>query len=465
MRPLEVVLLVAVLLAGAWLVGARRGARADAALVAVVLLAAAGAQTLLEGVRWQLVPLQAAAAIAIVLAGVALVRARPLPAQRSLGGLGVVLALATAALAWALPVPLTPGPDPAAAVGTVTIAITDEARPERFGPTPGRPREIAVQLWYPADPDIPGEPAPLVSDARLFGRAAAAEIGLPRFALDHIGMLRSGAVPGAPLDPNGPTERPLVLYSHSWKSFRAAQAGLFESLASHGYVVAAVDHTFASLVSVFPDDRRLALDPLMLPDNGDRSEQETAKQRLLGTFAEDLELVLDHLAGGDVEPIRDGFDLDRVALVGHGTGGGAAVLACTVIDRCGVVVTFDPWIDPLPDEVVGAGIDVPLLSVRTEEWADGPYDPRLRRLHAANEAPEGRVEIHGTLHGDFTFVPLLSPIAAQLGLSGPTPGATTHEIVQDWTRRFLDHHLLGRGSDPLRVPPAHPESRLEKAAE
>ncbi len=153
-------------------------------------------------------------------------------------------------------------------------------------------------------------------------------------------------------------------------------------------------------------------------------------------------------------------DLTRVAFIGHSTGGGAAVLACSQDERCGAVVGFDPWVEPVPGTTIDAGLDTPLLSLRSEEWTRRPNDGRIADLHAGSTGPEGRIAIDGTRHRDFTLIPTLSPLSRVLGLRGPTPTDRTRDIVDTWTSRFLDHHLRERGTDPLTDPPDFAEANL-----
>lgn len=463
MRPLEFVLLAAAGLGVVWAVSPWRHRRGAAAIVVIVGWAALLGQAGTERLRWQIVPLQAALVLLTIAGVTVLVRGRVVPAQRLLGGAAGVLALLGAAAAWALPVLVLPEPSGPAPVGTVTATLTDAGRLERYGPMPGEPRQIVAQVWYPAHPATPRTTHPLVGGLDGFGAAAAHELGVPAFTASHLDLIRSHTTPAAEPAP-ADEARPLVIYSHGWSGFRRIQSNLLELLASHGYVVVGIDHTFGSLATVFPDGRVAALDADALPTDVTAEAYEAASEQLVATFAGDIDLILDEVANGAVPALRDDVDLDRVAFIGHSTGGGAAVLACALSRRCGAVVAYDPWVEPVPDDVIGAGLHVPLLSIRSQEWADTPNDKRLRRLHAATEAAEGRVEIEGALHRDFTVVPLLSPLAPALGWSGSTPVERTHEITQEWTLRFLDHHLRGRGRDPLAVPPAFPESEVARAS-
>jgi dienelactone hydrolase len=463
-RSIEVLLLVLVALGGLRAVSPWGRDAAGALILAATTLVVTVAHLVVEHPRWQLVPLYLA--VVSVTAGGLVTGIRSEPPRPRWAFLTVTLLLAGLGgfLAWVLPVTELARPTGPSLVGTVRFAWADPDRPERYGERPGGPRELVAQVWYPAHPRAPVAPAPWVEQADRFGVVAARELELPAFALGHLGLIRSHATLDALGAPAADAARPLLVYSHGWRGFRMVHSTLLEDLASHGYVVVALDHTYGSLATVFPDGSVTPLDPDALPSHGPEEVRDAAGEELVATFARDVEEVVARLADELPPEVAATVDADRIGLLGHSTGGGAAILACSRLPGCAAVVGFDPWVEPLPDDLVGAGLDVPLLSLRSEEWVGGRNDARLRRLHASTDADEGRVAMDGVTHRDFTLLPMLSPLAPQLGFSGSTPGAVTHEIVAEWTQRFLDHHLRGRGADPLARPPVHDEARLEPRA-
>jgi dienelactone hydrolase len=461
-RSIEVLLLLLVALGGLRALTPWRHDAAGALVLAATTLVVTVAHLVAEHPRWQLLP-GYVAVIGVTAGGLVTgIRSEAPQPPRLFAAVNLLLAAAGAALAWVLPVSTLPSPTGPAAVGTVTVAWADPDRPERYGDAPGAPRELVAQVWYPAHPDAAVEPGPWVDEPDRFGAIAARELDLPAFVLGHLGLIRSHATHEVRGAPASAATRPLVLYSHGWRGFRTIHADLLEDLASNGYVVVALDHTYGSLATVFPDGRVTPMDPQALPDGVPPEVRDEAGEVLVATFARDLEAVLDELPAVLPADVLATVDADRVAILGHSTGGGAAILACSRLPSCGAVVGFDPWVEPLPDDLVGAGLAVPLLSLRSEEWVGGPNDRRLRRLHASSSADEGRVALEGATHRDFTLLPWLTPLAPQLGFSGRTPGHVTHDIVEDWTGRFLDHHLRGRGTDPLQRPPEHEQASLER---
>jgi len=389
---------------------------------------------------------------------VLLVRAlgRPALLAGTVAALAILGSVVSIALSWALPIRVLDAPAGPHAVGTTTLVVRDAGRVERYGPEPGDPRELVLQLWYPAAPDAPRDPAPLIPQASAFVDLGAAELGLPRFALGHLGIVRGNATRDAaalaePL--------PVALLAHGWTGFRTIQSDLAERLASEGWVVVAADHRYGALVTTFPDGRADVFDPAALPEFGTVPDDEYARtsRALVATFADDLTLIVRALEQAPPAVLEGLVNLERLAMVGHSTGGGAAVVACADEPRCDAVVGFDPWVEPADPAVLRTGPGRPMLSLRTEDWIARPNEAVLQALHATQRdagAAEGLVRIDGALHRDFTLIGALSPAAGLLGLTGETDSTDTRAATADWTAAFLDHHVRDVGPDPLREPPA-----------
>jgi hypothetical protein len=65
-------------------------------------------------------------------------------------------------------------------------------------------------------------------------------------------------------------------------------------------------------------------------------------------------------------------------------------------------------------------------------------------------------------HLNLTDIPLLSPLASRLGLSGPIGAQRAHRIVNAYSLAFFDRHLRGRPAALLDGPAAqYPDVRFE----
>src|SRR6201997_2891591 len=154
---------------------------------------------------------------------------------------------ALAAQGQTLYLPEPTGPYPA---GTTSLWLTDTSRPDLWAPG-GAARELMVSLWYPAT-SSDGQRAhymtPAESELQLTSRGIT---GVPPDALSKV---RTNAAADA--TPAGQQRSlPLVVLSPGFTNSRSALTALAEDLASHGYVVAGIDHTYESFAVAFPDGR------------------------------------------------------------------------------------------------------------------------------------------------------------------------------------------------------------------
>ena len=149
--------------------------------------------------------------------------------------------------------PQTTGPY---AIGTILAHVIDETRDETFTPDdPTDKRESMVQVWYPAD--VPESQSPGLIYPRfefvqsMFdGRWS----GVPYIYWDGFRQLLGNAVWDAPVLVSG-VQYPILIYTHGDTSWRHTNIYLLEELASHGYVVASIDHTYNATAIQFPDGR------------------------------------------------------------------------------------------------------------------------------------------------------------------------------------------------------------------
>ncbi len=460
MRPLESALAVSVLTALYWPV--LTGRRWRRGWMAGLLVVVDAAQWIFEGFRWQLLPLHVGV-LALVIDDIGWEDRRVRGFRRfRRGALGVVGAGFMLLLPVALPIPHAPDPTGPFQVATRTFVLAEAGVEETYGDAPGSTRLIPVQVWYPAKVPAGVEPLPWLPDFDAVGPALARRQGFPGFFLDHTRNVASHTYPEGEFYSG---TIPVIVYSHGWTGFRGIALNQMESLASHGFMVLAPDHTYGAIAAVFGDGRVVPLDPDALPDPEEVSpdDYEEAATTLVATFAGDITAIVDALAEGPDGPFGEvaaHADLSALGVYGHSTGGGAAVRFCLVDDRCTAVLGLDPWVEPIPDRIVAKELQIPSLFMRSDEWRDIPNDGRLRGLAERSPSISYWVGIEGAGHNDFVMTPILSPVASMLGLKGPIPADRVIPIIDDYLTGFFDRYLFGVGGAVLDEPPP-PEVTLE----
>ncbi|MGQ0847736.1 MAG: alpha/beta hydrolase family protein [Actinomycetota bacterium] len=454
MRRFE--LIIAGICAGAIAWPALFGSRPRRGMVFLATLASAIGQLALEGFRWQMIPLYVVA-VGLGL-GDLLSMQRNLPWWRRVSrpALGLIGLGMMSLLPVILPVPVLPTPSGPLEVGTVSVALTFPERLEQYGSEPDlHPRQVMVQVWYPADVPRDAQPGSWTDDLEIVGPAMSRHLGFPGFFLSHTRHTHRFSVDSAP-----PLSGvfPVVLYSHGWTGFRAIAVNQAESLASHGYLVIAPDHTFAAITTRFPDGTVVDFDPQALPDR-DAVEEEVYDQAsadLVETLAGDLTGILDALEAGESGPFGETAghaDLGLVGVYGHSAGGGAAMELCLTDPRCQAVLGLDAWVEPVPDRVIATPATRPMLFIRSDGWRGTPNDGRLRGLAERSQEPTYWIGVEGASHNDFVLAPLLSPISARLGLAGTIPASRIVPIIDRFLVGFFDHTLLGTGAAAIEQNP------------
>jgi predicted dienelactone hydrolase len=376
--------------------------------------------------------------------------------KRMAGGIGgLLLTVLAVALPVLFPIPHGPPPTGPYQVGTFSMALTDSSRHEIYSQDPQALRRIMVQVWYPADPK-PGTPlAPWVDHPEIFGPAISHVLHLPSFFLDHLKYARTNSYVDAPVS-QAQSNYPVLLFSHGWTGFRQQNTYQIQELVSHGYIVAAVQHTYGAAVTVFPDGTVVNYDPQALPDGAPDGIYDPAANKLVDQWAGDLGFVLDTLTQMNLSDTQHGLqgrlDLERVGVFGHSTGGGAAVEFCARDPRCKAGLGEDAFMTPVSKSVLASGLRQPFLFLFSEQWSKKPKNVALFGQLYSHSDQTVTAHILGTMHYDFTDLPLLTPIAAQLGLKGPINGGRVMTIVDEYSLSFFDQALRGRRTVLLNGP-------------
>ena len=301
-------------------------------------------QLALEGYRWQMVPGYVLAVLIGLYTWWDFIgpphELRPDIPGRGVGrALGAIVGIGALALPVILPVPRLPVPNGSFAVGSFSLHLVDSSRDEIYGPSPGGPRELMVQFFYPAEPGQDAETGPWIEDLNSLGPQLAKYIDVPSFAFDHLDLTDTHTYPDAPVS-QAASSYPVIVYSHGWRGFRTVNFNQAETLASQGYVVVTIDHTYASTMTVFPGGREVAVDSSALPDEDEVGPEQflEAGRRLNEVMAADLDFVVNEITeinrGRRSTTLAQRLDMSRLGLFGHSAGGGAVVSFCAADSRC-----------------------------------------------------------------------------------------------------------------------------------
>ncbi len=321
--------------------------------------------------------------------------------------------------------PLPGGPH---AIGTVTYHWTDRSRQEILTPRPGDHRELMVQVWYPAERGRVVERARYLPDAADVMTALGRVFGVPPEMLRGIGAVTTHALVEAQVA--GTACYPVLVFLEGLGGFRQMNTFQVEELASHGYVVVALDQPYTAASVTFPGGRVAAMGSL------DRMRP-LVRQSYLPAAT-------------------------RPALYGREP-------------RLDALLLMDA---PVPLRTVASGLDRPTMWItRSPEWmrreraAIGGWSEEEIAAHHATmratferlRAPGWFVRIPRVSHLDFTDVSSWSPAFRAVGATGPMDGDRVHRILNDFSVAFFDRHLRdGPGRLLDGVSRRHPDVAVER---
>ena len=471
MRPLEIILPVILAIHILWSITGRQRPAVMELLPGLALLVV-GLHVFIEGGRWQMYPLYIITGIAFIISlGKPAIKPRTKEASRPMGWhlAGLIFSILILAISSTLPV-LLPVPSPAApsgpyTIGTRSMVLIDPNRKEIYSGK-DEPRKFLIEIWYPALPPQPGtQPAAWMPEAKIVAPAIADYINLPHFFLDHLVLARSSAYTDIPANRrDGPY--PVLIFSHGWNGFRQQSTFLMQELASHGYIVVAMEYPYGARLTVFPDGTQAPNNPAALPKGKPDAEYEAAGRILVNQWVGDIGYAIDSLGllnQNDPEGQLTGMlNLDKLGAFGHSTGGGAAIQFCGTDPRCKAGLTLDAFMRPVGLDVLTQGTKQPFFYMFSELW---PFqrNTELFNQYYSHVATSNRVvTILGADHYDFSDLPALSPLAPQLGLKGPINGERVQKIIDAYVLAYFDQQFKGVPSKLFDGPQAaYPDVRYD----
>ncbi len=387
--------------------------------------------------------------------------------QRKLILIGLAIAMMGQAFAEIIQPPAPTGPF---AVGTESRRMVDEKRPEAFTDAADDHRELMVQFWYPAE-GTEGKETTTYLPANPQVRAAMfAQLMIPAKRVDEeIMPWRTKSVQGADVSMlKG--KFPVVLFSHGFGGYRGQNLSQMEELASRGYVVVSIEHTFCASAVEFPDGRIVYFDDeFKQKPNPDREALDKRYDELARLWAADASFVIDQLekinaTKGDA--FAGKLDLDKIGMFGHSFGGATSGEMCLKDARvkCGINMDGRPYGDsrvqgvkqpfmvlcmvrgaePSPMLLAQAGITKEVYMAIVAQMM-GEYENIMRTTPEGYMAQMTHVDHFN--FSDFPYISELSPVRKMVvGDIDPVRGG---KIINGYVVEFFGKYLKGESAPML----------------
>lgn len=322
-------------------------------------------------------------------------------------------------------------------VGTVQFPLTDYSRSDPSAPSPGTPRSIMVQLFYPGRDTNRYSLAPYITP--VMAQYIDAALGAPNGTINQI---KTHSHQGAPIIQTSAI--PTVFFSHGLGTYRALYTTLVEDLASHGYLVVSIDHPYDASIVEFPNGNLIFLDPAV----GNASTAQL--DALIDVRVKDVLFTLSTLQQRLPTLLPGAHNHLRVknpGTFGHSFGGAAAANVM-LADSCFVGgINMDGTVyGPAP----ARGLDRPFMFMGVPDHnlsSDTTWSMLWSNLRGWKRA----IVLEGAEHRSYSDVGVIAsllnatmPVDAELG----TIDALRANMLQRrYIRAFFDFVLKGKGDE------------------
>jgi len=417
-----------------------------------------------EGIRWQIVPAYGVAFVLMLIAVVPTPLRLPRYLKVALSLFGILITIIALLLGYLLPVFHLPPPSGSFAVGTTSLHLRDESRPETITANPTDVRELMVQVWYPAVPQATATHPYMHPE---LAKTLAVNYGLPGFMLSHFNLIQTHTAPDAPVASEGDLF-PAIIFSPGYKSHSSMYTAQLEALASHGYIVFAIDYTYETPLSIFPENdlrfldpaytdvwKNISWEPVEASINAFReADSITAKRQHVSQYlshipytarvdnwTQDVSFVIDQLQSKLQLPNRPLFnrvDINNIGAMGHSLGGATSTVACARDSRIRAGINMDgsQW-----GSLMGDTITQPFLWITAEQdLATSAVDLDAFIYNQVSVGDFYHLSVAQATHSNFYDLSLWSKYTP-LTQTGTIDGHKMVEITNRCSVAFFDKYL------------------------
>lgn len=259
---------------------------------------------------------------------------------------------------------------------------------------------------------------------------------------------------------------PLVVFSHGSFGVKDSNETLYRELASHGYVVCSIDHTYQCFSTKLSNGKTIRLSKEFIKEIAADSSKDKPDQSLLhfekwmNIRTGDISFVLDTVIEKTSEEsselsVYGLIDTSHICVMGHSLGGSAALGVGRQRDDIGAVISLEA---PFLCDIQGVDTDgnfifeqseypVPVLNVYSDaswehlrEWKQ--YGENARLLDMESDDIQN-VYLSGIGHFSLTDLSLSSPFLTFVfdGFKTNNTPQETLKTINEICLKFLDNHL------------------------
>lgn len=355
-------------------------------------------------------------------------------------------------------------------VGTELIHVKTD-RDEIVTKDTSDKRELLYKIWYPSEADVSNlKGEKYVDQASRIGFARM--YGTPPALLNYLDLVKTCVYSNLPVADG---RFPVLIFSHGYASQATAYYAMLRELASQGYVIINMNHTYESLGVSFPDGRIASFDynyageisKKYMKVNEALSKafekgrdfndghliiknvmKDYYKAEMQVRWAEDIVFTMNLLEKWNAKGLlKDKIDFDKIGVFGHSAGGGASANVAIMDNRVKAAANLDgnSW-----GNLIDTTLHIPFLHVS----ADKPSGYNDINSHIyINRSTDCFYDskILNSSHSNFMDVPFMIPVRS-LSRAGDIDPYLGTEIVTKLLTSFFDKHLKNKADcDPQKI--------------
>lgn len=322
-------------------------------------------------------------------------------------------------------------------------------------------RELMIKVWYPVNTITSGRQEPYLDKVNRTSFVNKYASGLPNATMDYLDRVKTHVYQDVPI---ANETFPVLIFSHGYGSNASGYYALLTEIASQGYIILNMNHTYESLGSTFPDGSEKLFDyGYQNATNKDAMKhikpiQDTFKNNLpyderhaivreasegyvvtnmVKRWTKDIMYTIDQLEDWNHEGfLKDRLELNRIGVFGHSRGGGAAGQVAIKDNRVKVASNIDgiQW-----GEMMDTIYHIPFLYI-SADWPTEHED--INSLVYKNKSTDYFYEskLLTSAHPNFMDIPFLIPVRS-LAQTGEIDADLGIKITNELLVAFFNKHL------------------------
>jgi dienelactone hydrolase len=295
---------------------------------------------------------------------------------------------------------------------------------------------------------------------------------------DDLRLVRTHSYQEAPVSQKkGPY--PVLVFSHGYGAIAVQNTALMEELASHGYAVFSIGHTYESVVEIFPDGRQIRFSPRKKIDmaisnlekgaeeikSGDQAASIALIKKFntpeawggsLDIWTADTQFVIDWLEKMNTDdpagPFYGRLDMEKVGVLGMSFGGATASQVLFEDHRVKATINMDGGA-PVGD-LIDLPLNKPYMYMSSEPATSlGKLNQTVFDYMMEKASTDVYcITVMESKHENFMDLSVYSPLLKYTGLLGNMDGQKMLRIMNAYTLAFFERHLKGIDSPLLDGP-------------